>query len=601
MSVSIILCPSCNSLLLPDTAQCPSCHHVLIEGRAPELGTLPQPSVISDSNEIEDACPGCNELVRRGLVRCWNCGTFMREEIAQSYQKMQATPPKVIYSELPEEIDEPENEPAAAEPAVLDDVDFELAPDMSPTYELAGDDDFDTAAPLSPKEDGIVAAAPTYTLKTPETPPAPEPKSAKEPAAKADPKADPKKTAEGSAKPAVEVPQEFVSEFETQFGAHHHSISTGGDVLLQVALAEEAEGVRKRRQSTTGPGRGGFVVYCPHGHRVEVQERHRGLTGRCPRCREPFVVPALAFDTEKADAEAQAKRAEQLAADAAAQQTGDEAEISAGEYTRWMSDVHHHTVNLTKLKLKAGSLLNEFNDVELAFSPNGLLVINLVKKGGLFGSADKKKPAARQAVIQHLTDGKDYTALPAASKQLYDVAALSQLKIVQPIASADESMFAGVPVFGDGRIAVRFPKVDETPDPQFASFSLSEFRKFSETLEEFYGIKNFGGDYGIPLEDEFIERVCYASQEHLSCLEHIDFYQTDPSFKLKLIGRKCQNCGTVMSEETREKEKFGGKNAKGIAKAKCPKCEKPFGDVALYKFDDTPPPAPPEPAKEKKK
>lgn len=139
MSVSIILCPSCNSLLLPDTAQCPSCHHVLIDGgaRPAELGTIP--SLPSDSNDIEDACPGCNELVRRGLVRCWNCGTFMREDIAQTYQRMQATPPKVIYSELPEEMVESDEE-SAATIAHAEDVDFELGPDVAPTFEMADDD-----------------------------------------------------------------------------------------------------------------------------------------------------------------------------------------------------------------------------------------------------------------------------------------------------------------------------------------------------------------------------------------------------------------------------------------------------------------------------
>ncbi|MGE3316887.1 MAG: hypothetical protein AB7O26_17360 [Planctomycetaceae bacterium] len=591
MSVSIILCPSCNSLLLPDTAQCPSCHHVLIEGgaRPAELGSIPSPP--SDSNEIEDACPGCNELVRRGLVRCWNCGTFMREEIAQTYQRMQATPPKVIYSELPEDdAHEPAETPPVA--AQADDVDFELGPDIDPTFEMA-DDDFDTATPLAAREDDIVASAPTFKLKEPEA--AEEPKAATEAPAKT----EAKKEAKPAAKPAAAEQQEFVNEFESQFGAQHHSIATGGDVLLQVALAEEAEtGVRRRNKGGSGSGRGGFVVYCPHGHRVEVQERHRGLTGRCPRCREPFVVPAISFDTEKADAEAQAKKAELLAA-GAAPNASEESEISAGEYTRWLTDVHHHTVNLTKLKLKTGSLINEFVDVDLAFSPNGMLVITLVKKGGLFGSADKKKPTTRAAVIQHLSDGKDYAALPGAARQFYDLKALPQIRIVQPIASADESMFAGVPVFGDGRIAVRFPKVDETPDPQFASFTLSEFRKFSEILEEYYGIKKFGAELGVPLEDVFIERVCHSSQDHLSCLENLEYYQNDPTYKLKLIGRKCASCGIVMSEDVRVAEKFGGKNAKGIAKAKCPKCEKPFGDVPLYKFDDTPPPAPPEAADKK--
>jgi hypothetical protein len=67
------------------------------------------------------------------------------------------------------------------------------------------------------------------------------------------------------------------------------------------------------------------------------------------------------------------------------------------------------------LKLKAGSLLNEFADVDLAFSPNGKLLITLVKKGGLFGGGDKKKPATRAAVIQHSATARPHALLEMAA------------------------------------------------------------------------------------------------------------------------------------------------------------------------------------------
>jgi predicted Zn-ribbon and HTH transcriptional regulator len=146
-------------------------------------------------------------------------------------------------------------------------------------------------------------------------------------------------------------------------------------------------------------------------------------------------------------------------------------------------------------------------------------------------------------------------------------------------------MFAGVPVFGDGRIAVRLPKQDESPNPQFLSFSLSEFRRFSKILEEFYGLQGLGADCGIPLEDVFSERYCHFSNQPLRILEHIEFYKDDAGFKLKVIGYKCAGCGLVVSEESREKEQIGGKAAKKIAKAKCPKCKKPFGDLPQFSLD----------------
>ena len=85
MSVSIISCPSCKSLVLSDTIQCPTCKHVLKEevavGVASDL-----PAVERASDEVP--CPDCGEKVRSGLVRCWRCGGFLREDIAESYQKM---------------------------------------------------------------------------------------------------------------------------------------------------------------------------------------------------------------------------------------------------------------------------------------------------------------------------------------------------------------------------------------------------------------------------------------------------------------------------------------------------------------------------------
>ena len=137
-------------------------------------------------------------------------------------------------------------------------------------------------------------------------------------------------------------------------------------------------------------------------------------------------------------------------------------------------------------------------------------------------------------------------------------------------------MFAGVAVFGDGRIAVRLPKLDDSPNPQFLSFSLSEFRRFAKILEEFYGLAALGADCGVPLEDVYSDRFCHFSNQPLRILENLDFYKGDPGFKLKVIGYKCAGCGLVVSEEARAKENLGGKDGKKIAKAKCPKCQKPL-------------------------
>jgi hypothetical protein len=591
MSVSIIACPSCRALVLPDTAQCPNCGHVFDESRATAEAAAPG---TVESTEEEVPCPGCNELVRKGLVRCWNCGTFMQQEIADSYRRMQISPPKVIYSDVQEKsgqavaapgglsdsgrlLDEAERDEGSAADEPADEEGFEY--DIPDGGESGDGVEFDLGAaepPSAPNE--IVESAPYFKLQEPEPPPAREPKQ----------------EAKTSVVPAKSDSRpEFSNEFEQSFGVDDQNISTG-EVLLRTALEEEAEtGLRRRSRHETG--RPGFRVYCPNGHRIEVQERHRGLTGRCPRCREPFVVPANTWDEERAQQEADAqKRAAITAAVNAPPEPSPHqmAEVSAGEYTRWMLDTHFHAVDLTRLKLKPGSLAKDYQEADLGFAPDGLLAVVLVKKGGLLGGGEKKKLANRQAVLDHLSHGKAREDLPAGPHQFFAADTISQLRVVQPVGSAEQSMFAGVPVFGEGSIAVRLPKRDETSPPQFLSFRLSEFRRFSQILEEFFGLRGFGKESGIPLEDVFTERYCHFSDAPMRILEHLEFYRNDPGLPLALIGYKCAGCGLVVSEESREKEKIGGKGGKKIAKAKCPKCQKPFGNLPLYSLATAPvPPA----------
>ena len=602
MTVNIIACPSCKSLVLPDTAQCPNCHFVFDEKRVP-TDFVPTEQVTSTEEEVP--CPGCNELVRKGLVRCWNCGTFMQQDIAETYRKMQVSPPKVIYSDInpsaPDAgafsgkvtesgrlIEEPASDEAAD---AEDEADFEVSVEMGEDLD-EGDFDLGTAEPPAAQNE-IVESAPIFALKSePEEPEAKAPdRSAAAPGGAAKPAKEAKPTAKESAadakKTKTDSRSEFSNEFENRFGVDEPGAATG-DVLLRVALAEEAEtgGRRRGQKHAEGKVKAGFRVYCPNGHCIEVQERHRGQTGRCPRCREMYHVPAGNWDEEKAQQEEKAQKAAAIAASVNAQGAGEQPiEISAGEYTRWMLDSHFHALDLTKLKLKPGSLLKEFQSADVGFAPDGMLIVLLVKKGGLFGGGDKKKLSTREAVLDHLSKGKTRVDLPAGGHYFFAAAAMPQLRIVQPIVSAEQSMFAGVPVFGEARIAVRLPKAEETTDPQFLSFTLSEFRRFSKILEEFYGLVAFGAESNVPLEDVYTERRCHFSDEPLRILENLDYYKNDPGFTLHVIGHKCAGCGLVVSEESRAKENIGGKDGKKIAKAKCPKCQKPFGDLPLYSLD----------------
>jgi len=585
MTETIIACPSCKSLVLPDTAQCPNCHYVFDEKRATAEAAA---AATAESPEEEVPCPGCNELVRKGLVRCWNCGTFMQQDIADKYRRMQVSPPKVIYSK-------PDDTPGDANAFTGGLSDSGRLLDQAPSdpTTTVTDDDFELSQPLDERDfdlgtaeppvtpNEILESAPVYAMKV-------EPA----PSAQAASGAAGKDATSGGAKSATGDSQsESANEFDNRFGLDDPGAETG-EGLLRVALAEEAEtGVRRRGQKVgEGTGRSGFRIYCPNGHRIEVQERHRGLTGRCPRCREVFVVPASTWDEVKATEDDEVQKAAALTAAVKAQEAAAKGEqpveISAGEYTRWSLDSHLHTVDLTKLKLKAGSLLKEFQEVDLGFAPDGMLIVLLAKKGGLFGGGgDKKKLATREAILEHLSKGKARDDLPGGGRFFFEATVIPQIRMVQPIVSAEQSMFAGISVFGEGRIAIRLPKRDDSPHPQFLSYTLSEFRRFSRILEEFYGLKAFGAESGVPLADVFTERFCHFSDQPLKILENLDYYKQDPGFKLKRIGYKCAGCGLVVSEESREKEKIGGKDGKKIAKAKCPKCTKLFGDLPLFSLD----------------
>jgi hypothetical protein len=257
-----------------------------------------------------------------------------------------------------------------------------------------------------------------------------------------------------------------------------------------------------------------------------------------------------------------------------------------------MEDVCLHTVVPQKLRIKADSLKNDFQLVDVAFSDEGLLLMTLVKSAGFMGANLKKKPAQRQAIQEHLKTVGKLDGLPAAAQRLLVTDSLTQLAMGQPSPPDVESLFGNIPVFGAGRIAVRLPKGSDPNQTEYLSFSLSQFRKFSESLESAVGISGFGGNTEVPLTDTYNTLKCHYSDVPVRELLALDYYQKDKQFKLQVAGWRCSGCGLVVSEDARKKEKIGGLNGKGIAKAKCPKCPAKFGNNPLYEVvAETPAPA----------
>jgi len=653
MSVTIRPCPSCSAMLLGDSANCPHCGHILDAARESEFVLIPQEEI--QASDLESPCPSCGEMVRNGLVRCWNCSAFMHPEMEETYRRMQASPPPITYSPIegeppPAPAGNWQQRPADEDDFVLnspaaftgDAVGTPSADEGGDDFELGGaaavadssdDSDFELATPATSHfsstaptaeyqvpayEQGYPAEAyppeayhqeayaeETYPQEAypaeayppeayaPETYP-PEAYPPTEGAAQdewsidgtdpANPQAAPAGYDAGEAAEYHEGSEQHASEeSETP-----HSVSTGGDVLLAAALAEEKEASRRpkgrRRSRGAALGPDSFLVYCPNGHRIQVKEKHRGRAGRCPSCKSLFVVPELGAAPQEGAAE------EAAGSPAAASESG----LVAGQYNDWLQDLRLHHVNPLKLKLKPGSLLQDYDTVDVGCSDTELLIATVFKGGGAFRAVQerKKKPATREAIVEHLSANKPVDSLPAPAHVHLAGGDIAQLRVVQPAPADEESLFAGVPVFGTGRIAVRLPGTGENGVRSYLSFSLSEYRGFARMLGRVAGIDNFGAELGIPLTDTFTTLKCHYSDEPLHVLENLEYYEADPNLKPVLIGRRCQGCGLVVSEDSRKKEKIGGLSGSGIARAKCPKCSAKFGDISLYGLPAAAQPAP---------
>ena len=145
-------------------------------------------------------------------------------------------------------------------------------------------------------------------------------------------------------------------------------------------------------------------------------------------------------------------------------------------------------------------------------------------------------------------------------------------------------MFAGVPVFGEGRIALRIPAGSGT-DQQFLSFGLTDFRFFATQLAQLFDVADFGKEQGVPQDDRKTALKCHYTGLILNALADTTYYEADQHVELTLLGRKCGACGIAVCEESRKKQKIGGASGRGLSRAKCPKCNGKFGNNSLYAFE----------------
>ena len=595
MAIQIINCPSCDTFLLNDTAECPECGHVVNANLAanPQHRSLPTDAAVDGDME---ACPKCGETCRQGLVRCWSCGTFLRPDIEASYLRRKESAPIEMMPTFDMEVIEessvtesnsirrrnlatPESLLAAAPLAFEEDSgddDFELADEVH--LSEADEDAFDLAETIHLRAEGDeseAATEPTFRLRGvtefSSSPTVPQVTDAADdedmetiPLMSASATAEDNQT--GDAFAPIEQPESAASALK----------ATPEDELLKIAADEEAEIARLRKAVTT---KDTFVVFCPQGHRIRVREKFRGKTGKCPKCESTFVVPLKPKPNAK-------KKTDHELDTVNAGEGGTIA--SSGRYAKWLTDVRLHTVVPEKLKLKADSLLNEFQAVDLGISADDLLLVTLVSSAGMFGSNLKKKPAVRAAMVEHLAKlDASVDGLTVATKRQFAKETFAQLVVVQPAPLDTESLFGNIPVFGAGRIAVRLPKSADDKHAQYLSFALYEFRAFAQALQAVCGLEGLGANTEVPLTDHYETYKCHYSEVPVRDLASVEYYRKDSSFKLEIGGWKCSGCGLTVSEDARKKEKLGGLNGKGLAKAKCPKCTQKFGSNALVQLAAT--------------
>ena len=572
-SIQLVSCPQCGATLLGDSPLCHRCHHVL-NTQVEELTRRDELPTDAAVREDLETCPKCGETYRKGLVRCWSCGTFTRDEIASAYERrlQGRTESDGGFHELPvlrvqssvndEAADSAQNAPfsemAQSGSQGGYDLDFEETPEES----FAGDDDFELGEDVQLGAFVQEEESESYSL-APIEPPV-RPQAALPP------------VAEDAPIPLMEPPVRAVAplpEPEPEPDAE-------GDELLKIARQQEKDS--KKAKESLHKKLGGFIVYCPQGCRIRVQDRHRGKTGRCPKCHALFLVPLAQKKTGEPT-----KTATTSPADAATTGAGQ----AAGKFTRWQLDLRLHTVQPQKLKLKPDSLLNEFQAVDAGFAADELLLVTLAAGGGMFGSAAKKKDAVRTAVQEHLRSKPTLEGLPGAAKLSFSRDSVGQFALAQPSPLDSDSLFGQIPVFGNGRIAVKLPKQGDAQTLQYLSFSLTEFRQFADNLREIFGIEGFGTRTEIPLTDEFQTAPCVVSSEPVRGLLGLPYYEKDPAIKLDVSGWRCGVCNAVVSEAARDKAKLGGAKGKAIAKAKCPKCSQKMGSNPWYQRASEPAPA----------
>lgn len=587
---SIVACPKCSSLVLSDTVQCPSCNEVLIPEKAAELATPAAPKQeVDSSSELE--CQDCGVMLRAGVVRCWNCGSFTRRDVEERFMAMQQEASGIIFSE------------DATKEETVEEVEEEVAWDDETDFTLADDVEMYDAPEADDETDGIPMLAMDSDDVDMELSPLPELEMDESTPDTVDAEADEEGQTYGLA-------DDGGSDSEEQETSPAPKSSDEEDILFEIAMREEAERKSRlsRREEELQRQTARVLKQFPDGRlsllgpcgacQITVQSHHQGMGGKCPRCHATFRVPKRTLEVRTIDSStagghhgAQRRRIRRLSVSQ-----------KVGKYQHWLEDVRLHRVEQKEQeKLEANSLKSKAFVCDLGFSADGIAITLLVTKAGDYEYNDKKLAKPRKEARQLLLDvlkieqkaaDDPKPELPKRAEQVLKRLSLgdvSRFRIVYPASEARFELFDGEPVWGEGIIAVQITMPEMKEDELvFLSFTLSQFREFSRLLKYQFGYGSFTLDSKIPATDQIVSKSCCLTREEFDVVDHTQYYVADPLYELKHLGWECVECKIPMTEEARADKNIGGKGAKNIAKTKCPSCGKPMGEGKLYEISKKP-------------
>ena len=498
----------------------------------------------------------------------------MREDIAVRYRKMTANPQQIIYSTIPanlrtdylpaRDLDDNNSIPTA-----YDSESFELSgsagiaapqPAAEDGFELGSSTKKSTRQPTAQNTASAVSA-PKADATQPVTPVAGQDKS--------------KEKTPGGPHPAQAASSASVQADETSsLGTEvpskaNRGAKSGEDDLLAIAMQDEREVKKRRSDKLADRKQKQMLVPCACGAWIRVHESQAGKSVRCRKCKQPVIVPQIRRNAEK-------KKTENTDA------------LARMDVT-WIEGVRFIRLAPTSIVLKPGSVADKFIEADLAIMVSQIVIIAFSggskKKSGLLGKAPKVDRAEqRKQLREQISKTGNFNGL--ADVEVHKVSAdqVAEIRLVQPILKASDSMFAGVPVFGDGRLAVFLPISLENGEQAYCSQTLSAFRTLSDLLKKKFNLELPAVENGVPTAEKIDNLSCFINQSRVESLRDVNYYEQDPAFELELSGFRCKACTAVISEEGRLKNKLGGANGKAIAKAKCPKCSGKMGEERLYRI-----------------